>query len=342
MKNKKERIFYLDFIRALATLLIVLTHYNALFIYNVNRPQVAVIALNIGNIYIGALGVSLFLIISGAAMMYVYENCESVNWKNFYYKRFITIYPMFWIAYLIVGFLVFFEQKGINPTIPRKNFIFTVLGFDSYLLNFGIRTFYHVGEWFLGLIILIYIVFPLFLKIIKCCPIIFVLGGTLIIYISSLILFKNKSWCGVLFTVRVPEFIFGMYFMKYIKKVFWYIALICLIVIVTNQLGKPTEINPNLQVTYIGICSFLVLTYTASFVKWHVIKNICATICKYSYPCFIIHHWLIYKIALTFNLNTITKFNSYLLFFGCCVVTAFSSYFLYKINDKIISYLKTK
>lgn len=39
---KKERIFYLDFIRALSTLLIILTHYNALFIYNVNRPSVAV------------------------------------------------------------------------------------------------------------------------------------------------------------------------------------------------------------------------------------------------------------------------------------------------------------
>ena len=154
---KKERIFYLDFIRALATLLIILTHYNALFIYNVNRPFAAVISLKVGNIYIGALGVSLFLIISGAAMMYVYGNQDKINWKKFYSKRFITIFPMFWLAYLVVGFFTFFEQKGINAAIPRKNFIFTVLGFDTYLANFGVKTFSLVGEWFLGLIILIYL-----------------------------------------------------------------------------------------------------------------------------------------------------------------------------------------
>lgn len=341
MKSKRERIFYLDFIRAIATLLIVLTHYNALYIYNANRPQAAIITLHIGNIYIGSFGVSLFLIISGAAMMYIYGNIEKVNWKNFYHKRFITIYPIFWIAYLIVGFITFFEQKGINPTIPRKNFVFTVIGFDSYLMNFGIKTFCHIGEWFLGLIILIYIVFPLFLKLIKHYPVIFALG-TLIVYISSLILFKNKSWCGTLLTVRMPEFIFGMYFIKYIKKVPWYIALISFIVIVANQFVKPAIIDSNIQVAYIGICGFLILTYIADFVKWNTIKNICSTICKYSYPCFIIHHWLIYKIALTFDLNTITKFNSYLLFFGCCIAIAFSSYFLYKINNKVLTYLKIK
>ena len=121
---QKERIFYLDFIRALATILIVLTHYNALFMFDVNKPSLAVITLNVGNIYIGALGVSLFLIISGAAMMYVYGNREKIDWKKFYYKRFIIIYPMFWLTYLLVGSLAFLEQKGINPFIPKKLYFF--------------------------------------------------------------------------------------------------------------------------------------------------------------------------------------------------------------------------
>ena len=212
----KERVFYLDFIRAFSTLLIVLTHYNALFIYNVNRPSSAVITLNIGNVYIGALGVSLFLIISGAAMMYVYGDREKVNWKTFYYKRFVTIYPMFWLAYLAVASFTFLEQKGINPFIPRKNFIFSILGFDTYLANFQIKTFCHVGEWFLGLIIFIYIAFPLLLKLIKQAPIILAISA-IVIYSLSLITFKDESWCGIFFTTRLPEFLFGMYFIKYRK-----------------------------------------------------------------------------------------------------------------------------
>ena len=335
----KERVFYLDFIRAFSTILIVLTHYNALFIYNVNCPSAAVLTFNIGNVYIGALGVSLFLIISGAALTYVYGSHEKVDWKKFYYKRFITIYPMFWIAYLLVGSLAFLEQKGINPFIPRKNFIFSILGFDTYVANFGVKTFCHVGEWFLGLIILIYIAFPLILKSIKRFPIIFAIL-IFIVYISSLIIFKDKSWCGIFFTVRIPEFIFGMYFIKYRKKITWYMALGSLAIIIINHILKPVIINQNIQVTYIGICAFVFLTYIAKFMKLNIIEKICATVCRYSYACFIIHHWIIYKVALSFNLNNITKFNSYILFFVCCVAVAFSSYFLFILNDKIIKYFK--
>ena len=336
---KKERIFYLDFIRALATLLIILTLYNALFIYNVNRPSAAVITLKVGNIYIGALGVSLFLIISGAAMMYVYGNQDKINWKKFYSKRFITIFPMFWLAYLVVGFFTFFEQKGINAAIPRKNFIFTVLGFDTYLANFGVKTFSLVGEWFLGLIILIYLLFPLFIKLIERYPIIFA-AGTLVVYVFSLFIFKEKSWSGVFFTVRIPEFIFGMYFIECVKKVNVYTALLCLIIILFNHIVKPEIINPNVQVIYVGICAFIVLTYIADIIKLSFINKVCATICKYSYPCFIIHHWIIYRIALTFDLNAITRFNSYLLFLGCCAVIAVASYLLYHTNNKVLNYLK--
>ncbi len=127
--------------------------------------------------------------------------------------------------------------------------------------------------------------------------------------------------------------------MKYIKKVPWYTALICSIIIIANQIFKPALINPDIQATYVGICGFLILTYIAEHIKWYVIKKSCSIICKYSYPCFIIHHWVIYKIALTFDLNTITKFDSYLLFFGCYVAIAFSSYCLYKINKKFTAYL---
>lgn len=36
---KRERIFYLDFVRAVATISIIFTHYNALFIYNTSIPM---------------------------------------------------------------------------------------------------------------------------------------------------------------------------------------------------------------------------------------------------------------------------------------------------------------
>lgn len=103
---KRERIFYLDFVRAVATISIIFTHYNALFIYNTSipMPQKAILTMTVGNVYIGSWGVSLFLIISGAALMYVYEN--ELDVLKFWKKRFINIYPMFWIAYILLCYLI--------------------------------------------------------------------------------------------------------------------------------------------------------------------------------------------------------------------------------------------
>ena len=63
--RKRTRIFYLDLIRALATLLIVLTHFN---FHLKDHGGGYVLTFQPFGIYVGALGVSLFLIISGAAL----------------------------------------------------------------------------------------------------------------------------------------------------------------------------------------------------------------------------------------------------------------------------------
>lgn len=86
---KKERLFYLDFVRAIAVISIVITHFNARFLYlNPPMPEKAVLTTNVGNLYIGDWGVSLFFIISGAALMYIYQ--EKCDWKLFYKKRFFS------------------------------------------------------------------------------------------------------------------------------------------------------------------------------------------------------------------------------------------------------------
>ena len=101
MNTRKERLFYLDFIRAIAAVSIVITHFNARYSAHIPEIKGRMIGLEkIGNIGSGEWGVSLFFIISGAALMYVYE--KENDWKRFYQKRFMSIYPMFWMAYSAV------------------------------------------------------------------------------------------------------------------------------------------------------------------------------------------------------------------------------------------------
>ena len=77
-------------------------------------PEKAVLTTTVSNIYIGDWGVSLFFIISGAALMYVYEKkCEL---KTFYKKRFFSIYPMFWMAYIAAFIYSFYADKMMPGT----------------------------------------------------------------------------------------------------------------------------------------------------------------------------------------------------------------------------------
>ena len=156
---RKERLFYLDFIRAIATISIIMTHFNARYIYaGAQYIYKAIISTTFFNIYIGDWGVSLFFIISGAALMYVYQ--EKLEYKRFYKKRFESLYPMFWMAYIIAFIGLFYLNKGMFLQAPKKNFILTIIGFDGYLAA-NVPTFYILGEWFLGCIILFYVLFPL-------------------------------------------------------------------------------------------------------------------------------------------------------------------------------------
>ena len=325
----KPRLFYLDSVRAFATIVILLTHYNAIYLY-AGIPEKAVISTTVCNLYIGDFGVSLFLIISGASLMYVYE--EKLDLKTFYKKRFLNIFPMFWIAY-VIAFLLYFYRNGNIGAAPKRNIIFSILGMDSYLAELGMQTFVRVGLWFLGFIIIVYLFFPLLRKGVNdYCKITIVIVG--ILYICSVLFLKNYCNPTIILTTRLPEIVFGMIFVKYIKNVNPYVAILSLGVCIANTVLKPT-FSSNIQTTYVGIAAFLVLVFIAKYVKWKAVKNICSVICKYSYPCFIVHFQILHRVTSHFDIYALTKNQSILVFLiGSCVV-AVASWLLYHVEQKV-------
>lgn len=328
---KKERIFYLDFIRAIAVISILLTHYNALFWFM--EPKMldkVVITLRVCNIYIGDFGVSLFFIISGAALMYVYEQkCELFK---FYKKRLISIYPMFWLTY-IVAFLI---QKIVYHVefsgIPKENFILTVFGFDSYYSGI-MPTFYLIGEWFLGCIILIYIIFPLLRWGVNKQPGYFT-AVIVLVYLLAIFCYSTPLDKSVLVATRIPEFFFGMLYIKYFKNTNWKAALLALAVLVLNTVFAPT-FNSNIQTTYVGIMTFLVLTYIGKFVAFGWMKAICSFLSKYSYAIFLTHHYIIYKVAECVDYEKVSTAESYGIFGICVVIILVVSIAIYYIDKGI-------
>lgn len=335
---KKDRLFYLDFIRAIAAISIVITHFNAVYLYmDPPLPMKAVITSTVSNIYIGNWGVSLFFIISGASLMYVYE--EHINLKTYFEKRFFSIYPMFWMAYGFGFLYLFYKYKSIfaGAGIPKFNFIYTILGLDGFLLE-EIPTYYILGEWFLGTIIMIYIVFPIIRKLINNKPLLLWIG-ILIIYVYMIWFYEFDFNKAKLLTTRLPELVFGMYFVKKRMRVKPLPAIFAFLIILINWILKP-NFDDSLQTTYIGISSFIVLVFISYYFENRFTRFFSSKVSKYSYPIFLVHHVIISQMMATFDLVNISILYSYILFAAICIVICFISWALFKFHKYVMLQLK--
>lgn len=175
---KREKVLGIDFVRVCALILIFIYHFN---IYG---EEIKVPIISSGSL--GAVGVGLYLLISGAVLAYNYD--DDLNIISFYKKRVLTLMLPFWIAYIMVWIYNFFFD-GIRKDLPLWRYIYTLLGMDGWF-SYKIPTFYLLGEWFLGFIIVCYLLFPLYLKCIKRVPYLFFsICGVAFVYASN-----NYHW----------------------------------------------------------------------------------------------------------------------------------------------------
>lgn len=327
---KKERLFYLDFVRAMATLLIVLAHFNAVFIWTM--PEKIVITATVGGIYIGDVGVYLFLIISGAALMHVYR--ERLPVAEFYKKRFLSIYPMFWIAFVGCFLIQFYINRGIPQGIPKYKIIESILAVDRYTMLFGSSNFSIVGEWFLGFIILFYLIFPLLRKWMIASPV-----SLCVVTVSCWIacaIWKVPHYEETL-PALLPGILFGMYFSRGSGKVKWPVAAGGLGAIIVCSF-MPYTWEDTSRSLVVAVSIFLIFVWCSEYIRWIPFRRICAWVCKYSYAIFIIHHVIILWITTSVDLTALSRGDVWLLFLFCCCVIFIAAYFLKFVHDGILGF----
>lgn len=159
-RNKQQGAYLLsrhirsfDFVRFVAVFMIIVFHYYVATPYADRYTPLW-----------GREAVAMFFIISGAGLINRYY--DSIDVREFYIKRAKSIFPAFWLSYFIIFLWNYVESSfHFASAVPAVNFIFTILGVDGLVTSMGIPTFYIIGEWFLGVIIILYLIFPLFRKI---------------------------------------------------------------------------------------------------------------------------------------------------------------------------------
>lgn len=287
--DRKQRIFYLDFIRVFAMLCIVVYHFMVeALLHGVGNPG-NVFFFDIRGINPGHYGVSLFLILSGAVFMCA--NQEAVSWKRFYRRRFRTIYPSFWLAWLGTFVLTLLLVPHKFDGIPLHRLLLTLIGMDGYL-QMIMPTFALIGEWFIGLIMLMYLIFPILRWGVLRQPVLTVL---IVLLCEAALLFWYpfaRIPASQNFLMRIPDVLFGMLFMRYctgLKPVTG--GLLGILLGIAGFWWQPGQ--PQLELVrcfFLGIAFFLVLRLIACVPEqWN--KHRCTEfLCSISYEIFLVHH----------------------------------------------------
>ncbi|MBM7824875.1 ABC-type polysaccharide/polyol phosphate export permease [Arcanobacterium pluranimalium] len=327
----KKRIFYLDFIRALSVLIIVLTHFNNPFLANngyllTNTPF---------GIYVGGLGVSVFLIISSAGLTISYK--RPINLKRYFKKRFLNIYPMFWIAWIVafVFFRFIYGTQSIGHG-PIETLPLTILGFDGLAALFGMRTMFIVGEWFLGFIIIYYLIFPLLLWAIDRRPAISALA-IIAINVGSLYAlthYQHTFEPSAMIPVRLIELAFGIYFAKYVKHVAWYWSIPTVFILLVG--AAFPDLQENLTTAIVGPAFFVLLAIIGQQLDNRFVRLPVSLISKYSYAVFLTHHVIILCAFMTVNVPALSQLYKWVLFIGLNLVIFVVSVVLFHVNDYVV------
>lgn len=333
--EKKKKIFYLNFIRAISMLMIVTYHFFVHFAEN-NITGIKIFS----NGKWGMIGVTLFFMISGASLMYNYG--EKIDIKSYSKKRFLGIYPMFWIAYTLVFIYIFYGCKKIIWNLPTYKLGISLLGMDGYLSPYT-ETFYLIGEWFLGCIVLIYVLFPILRKIINKYPKTFILIYTIINF-SLLIFYKNSVMpINKNLIICTYSFVLGMYVIKYIKQFkIWQVAIAIVLSVGAYLIPDSTnDLNKTVLIAnFIGYNLFIVLGYIGGKIENVTIQKIFNTISKYSYAIFLVHHYIIMKIESTFANATLRISETICLYITCWIIISICAKILYILNKNIQNFFK--
>ncbi len=162
----------------------------------------------------GDQGVQLFLIASGFGLMWsVQKRGGEEDFRNFLWRRLGRIYPLWWGAHLFFLVLsVFVGRYGMQPFDPK--FYLSMIGFRA---TPEMIYYFAPAWWYIGLILQLYVVFPLLARWLRRVGasrfLMWTLGVSFLVRLVGLYWFQGylDAWSrGAIFVTRLPEFAFGM------------------------------------------------------------------------------------------------------------------------------------
>ncbi|HGC5221684.1 TPA: acyltransferase family protein [Escherichia coli] len=317
-----KRINSISFLRVFSILSIVIYHLSRASIDAGFTPSMSH-EMDI----LSMLGVSFFIIISGASLNVSMKKNRST--LDFFKKRIKSIYIPFWTAYIIVSILLYLSRGSISLGTDVYKLLLTFSGMDGWL-GWRTQTYYLIGEWFTGFILILYLFAPLiFIGVTK--------NKWIMLSLSFVVSFFSynfnddlRNYIDILNPVsmwnpgtRLFEFVFGFIIYDYIlgdKKTRISLFMISLFICIAYILSPKIIINTYVFVPFfIAMFCFISIVYESIITSDSVNKKI-EYASGFSFFVFLFHHIIIYEAYDYGIINYKTDFQFYFGFISIIVL----------------------
>ena len=303
-QSKLQSIF---FVRAVCSLGIIIFHY---FCHSNGNFK---ILFKTANATWGFMLTTCFFCISGNVLYYNYPKLYSL--KKFYYKRWRSIFPSFYICFIYFFLNNVFAYHKIFYNGHWSKLLITIIGLDGYL-NYRLKTYFIIGEWFLGAIIIIYALYPLILWLMN--KNIFIIY--FIVFIFYFIMYKTNYFIiiqDINIISCINSFYFGMISIKF-KNIFFETKIILFISFFISIFLNIIKVSDFILVFQIqGYSLFIILMTLGKFIMTKIKTKFFYQISKISYSIYLIHHRVIFAIL---GLNNPIEWYLHLILILCIII----------------------
>lgn len=250
----------------------------------------------------GSQPVGVFVVLSGFGLTYSLALIQEpeMGWLNWYRRRLLRLFPMYWLAHLVCLVSPFLALK--DPIDWR--FAMSFIG--NRVIPADVMFYYLVPAWwFFGLLVELYLVFPvLFVLMRKLNPVRFLLfcaAFTIVSrYILQDLLHAHGNWSqGAFFGARLWEFAAGMVLAHYYRhypaataerffSLGTLLAGIC--VYVLGSYSYQPVFTYTLTDAFIGVGLFVITAHAANWIsRVPGARTILAAVGAYSYGLYLLH-----------------------------------------------------
>jgi len=325
----KERLVHLDFARAVAILAVLIIHFLAHY-------SGMVVPLFGGTANLTMISSPLFFAVSGASLACSTPRDRGMNLATFIRKRFLRIFPVFYIAYVGATAISFLIHRSVGTNAPLWHIVFSFIGFDGLLLALGVPTFYKVGEWFLGCIIGVYALFPLLHWIWRKSVVLLAAIGAVLAIATALNV--GHEWAFYVF-MPVAAFIFGM--IVFSRKPSW-IGAACAVVVIAALWITAPNLTPDFMNIVYGCACVYILFYLGQFLKYLPLAgDFFAWIGAISFSIILTHHFIFYEMLVWFSPAGAGRRNIILYLLVVCTMVLIASVLLTRAEKTLISWFSS-